>query len=369
FALTHDDFVERDGDPIQWERTQEPELLRKVTVGYLDPDTTYTATTQQAERRAATVAAEGESTIELAVTGSKDWAAQVADKSIKVAWGEVDECTFHVTIDHAELVVGAEGTVPFTDGTPTVIRIERIEDEGLVRMVKGRRTRANLYESNASGAAKPLPRFPGSNVRGPTDGVLLNIPVLVDSNDVPGIHWAASGLMTGWQGGELQILRAGQWLTAGDATTSAAMGTLLSPRPDPAGYIDTANVLHVQFNDDLESVTFVNLLQERNPLAILRDDGTAEIVQFQTATEIAPGEYELTTLLRGRLATSTDGHDAGAMVVFLDDRVHYAPLEATDVGTTVSYRFVSLGTDPDAAPVQTIDLTTMESQREWPVYD
>lgn len=368
FALTHDDFVEREGEPIQWERTQEKELLRKVTVGYVDPETTYTATTQQAERRAATIDAQGEGTIELPITGSKDWAAQVADKSIKVAWGETEECTFHVTLDHAELVTGAEGTVPYLDGSTTVVRIERIDDEGLVRMVTAKRTRKHLYESNASGVAKPLPRFPGSNIRGPTDGLLLNIPVLIDQDDRPGIPWAAAGMTSGWQGGRLQIYRAGQWETVGDVTNPAGMGALLAPLPAHSGDVDTANVLSVWFNEELESVTWVNLLQERNPLAILRPDGTAEIVQFENATAIAPGQYDLTKLLRGRLATVPDDHATGARVVLLDTRVQYATLEPTDLGQTLQYRFVSLGTDPDAAPIQTITLTTMESQREWPVY-
>src|SRR5690606_30017972 len=121
-------------------RTQERDMLRKVTVAYVDPETTYTATTQQAERRARTISAEGENTIELPVTGTKDWAAQVADKSIKAAWGEPDEFTVHVSIARADLVVGAEGTVPYTDGEPTVVRIESIEDEGMVRMLRGRIT-------------------------------------------------------------------------------------------------------------------------------------------------------------------------------------------------------------------------------------
>lgn len=368
FALTYDDMAERDGDLIQWERVQERDLLRKVTVAYTDPATNYADTTQQAERRSATVNAEGESVMELPITGDKDWAAQVADKSIKVAWGEPDECTFHVSIAHAELVTSAEGTVPYTDGTPTVVRIERIEDEGLVRMVHARRTRPHLYESNASGAAKPLPRFPGSNVRGPTDGLLMNLPVLLDQDDRPGIHWAAAGMLSGWQGGQLQIRRAGQWTVAGTVYNSAGMGTLLDPLPAHAGDVDTANVLRVRFNEPLSSVTWVNLLQERNPFAILRDDGTAEIIQAQDASATAPDEYELTTLLRRRLATATSDHPPGARIVFLDQRVQYATLDATDVGTTLEYRFVSVGTDPDAAPIQTIELTTMESQREWPVY-
>jgi hypothetical protein len=367
FALTHDDFVERDGDPIQWERTEESQLLRKHTVGYIDPMTSYTATTQMAERRSATISAEGESTAELAITGSKDWAAQVADKSIKVAWGEPDECTFHVTIDHAELVTGAEGTVPYLDGTITPIRIDRIEDEGMVRMVTGRRTRANLYESNASGAAKPLPRFPGSNMRGPTDGFLMNIPVLVDSNDFPGIHWAASGILSGWLGTQLQFLIGGEWVVVGETDQSAITGSLLAPLSYHAGDFDTENVLQVKMNDPLESVTYVNLLNERNPMAILRPDGTAEIIQFQTATEVSSGIYDLTNLLRNRLDSGSSDHATGARVVFLDASVQYASLAPTEIGQTLTYRFVSLGTDPDAAPVQTMELTTMESQREWPV--
>src|SRR5690606_13140557 len=242
---------------------------------------------QQAERRAATITAEGESTMELPITGDKDWAAQTAHKSIKVAWGEPDECTFHVTIDYADLVTGAEGLAPYTDGNPTQVRIDRIEDEGLIRMVTARITRPDLYESNASGTSKPLPQFPGSNIRGPTDGVLMNIPLLIDQDDRPGIHWAVGRMMSGWQGGTLQILRAGQWVTIDTVSQSAGMGWLTAPLPAHSGDIDTQNVLSVRMNEDVESVTWINLLLERNPLAILRSDGTAEIVQFHTATQTA----------------------------------------------------------------------------------
>lgn len=369
FALTVDDLCERDGDLIQWETKQEPELLRKVTVGYLDPDTTYTATTQQWERRSGTVKAEGEGVLEFPVVETKDWAAQSAHKSVKVGWAEADKCTFHVSIARADLVTAAVGTITDEAGTVHRVRIERIEDEGLRRMIEARRTRADVYESTVEGASKPLPLFPGSNIRGPTDGLLLNLPVMVDSNDAPGIAWAASGYLSGWVGGTLQFQRAGQWVDAGTVTLPATMGTLLSELPAHAGDVDTTNTLHLRMNDSLESVTFTNLLQERNPLAILYPDGTAEIVQFQTATEVAAGEYELTTLLRGRLNTVAADHATGARAVFLDSSVQYAALQPTDVGTTLTYRFVSSGTDPDAATVQTLDLTTMESQREWPVFD
>ena len=368
FSLNFDDLCERDdGDAIQWERTQEPELLRKLTVGYMDPDTTYTATTQQWERRSGTVAAEGEGTIELPIVGTKDWAAQAAHMNGKVAWGEADKGTLHTSIAKAALVTAAVGTIVDQNGTAHRVRIEKIDDEGLKRMVEFRRTRADLYQSTATGASKPLPLFPGSNIRGPADGLLMNLPVLVDANDVPGIYWAAAGFMSGWIGATLQFLRAGQWVDAGTVTAPAAVGTLLDPLPAHAGDIDTVNTLHLRMNQALESVSWLNLLQERNAMAILYPDGTGEIIQPQTVVEVAPFEFECTTLLRGRLATTPGDHATGARVVFLDSRVQYATLQPTDLVTTLTYRFVSLGTDPDAAEVQTIELDTMQSQTEWPV--
>lgn len=44
-SINGDDLVQRDGDPLERERVQEPELLRSVTVGYLDPAALYSPTT------------------------------------------------------------------------------------------------------------------------------------------------------------------------------------------------------------------------------------------------------------------------------------------------------------------------------------
>lgn len=369
FHLTMDDLVWRDSGTPEWETRQETELLRKVTVGYIDPIMNYTATTQPWERTATTIKAEGEGTMELPVTGTGDWARQVAHKNGKIAWGERENTILPVTIEHAQLVTAAVGT--FTDDEAVVhtIRIERIEDEGMVRTLHVRRTSAHLYESNVTGVPKPLPRYPGADIRGPSNAAVMNLPVLVDANDTCGVHWAASGLTGGYAGTQLQLLRGSQWTIADELLESAAMGVLLSPLPAPAGEVDYTSVLHIRINDELESVTFVELLNERNPMAILRDDGTAEIVQPQTCVAVAAGEYQCTTLVRYRMDTTGSAHDAGARVVFLDERVGFVTLPPTDIGQTLTFRAVPLGTDPDAAPTFTVTLATMESQREWQPYN
>ena len=367
FALTVDDLVDREGDLIQWERTQEIELLRKVDVGYVDPAMNYAATTQQWERRSGTIDAKGEGAIELAVVGTKDWAVRVAHKSVKIAWGENEKATLHVSIGRAELVTGAVGTVTDEEGEVHRIRIERIEDEGLVRMLEVKRTRADLYESSLSGAPKPLPSFPGSNLRGPTDSLLLNIPAAVETHDAIGLRWAAAGMLSGWAGAVLQIQRDGQWQDLATVTDRAGVGTLLAPLPAHSGDIDTANVLRVRFNEELSSITYPQLLGERNSMAILYPDGTAEIVQFQNAVEVAEREYELAYLLRGRLDTVRGDHATGARVVFLDGRVPFVPLQQTDLGRTLTLRAISLGTNPDAYEPFAFDFDTAHSSMEWPV--
>lgn len=75
FTLTLDDMAYRDGDVIDQEIIQEAELLRKVTVGYLDRLTTFSPTTQKWERRIGTVEAKGEGSLELPIVCSADAAA------------------------------------------------------------------------------------------------------------------------------------------------------------------------------------------------------------------------------------------------------------------------------------------------------
>lgn len=370
FHIPYSELVERTdgtGIPLQWVRKQEPELLRKQTVGYIDPATTFTATTQQWERRAGTVKAQGESTLEIPVVGQADWAAQVAEKSGKVAWAESTEGSFHLTRAWAKLVTAAVGTIEDVDGTIHVIRIERIQDDGGIRMLDVRKTRASAYESSAEGAQKPLPLFPGSNIRGPTLHAVMNMPAAADQFDRPGLTWTAAGMTDGWVGARLQVQRSGEWVTLGDVTTPGSVGTLVSDLPAHSGDIDTANVLRIRMDDTLSSVTFTQLLSERNPVAILREDHTVEIVQFQDVVQDSDGVWECTTLIRGNLDTDTSGHEAGATVVLLEGGVQFVDLRPDDAGKTLLFRVVSLGTDPDAAEPFEITFEYVWSSTEWPV--
>src|SRR5690606_17395941 len=205
-----------------------------------------------------------------------DDAAQVADKAGKVAWAEAERCTFHVSRAWAKLVTAAVGTITDGDGVTYRVRITKIEDDGAIRMISAIRDRQTAYQSTVNGAQKPLPLFPGSNIRGPTLAAVMNMPAGLDSYDRPGLTWAAAGMTDGWVGARLQVIRSGEWVTLGDITTPGSVGTLASELPGHSGDIDTANVMRIRMDDPLASVTFNQLLNERNPVAILRDDYTVE---------------------------------------------------------------------------------------------
>lgn len=367
FALTVDDLVQREGDPIEWERIQEPELLRKVTVGYFDPMTTYTPTTQQWERRAGTVKAQGEGTIELPLVASGAKSAQAADMNGKVAWAEGDTCKLSVSISQADLVASAVGTITDENGTVHRIRVEKISDSGLVRMIDGRRTAAHVYQSLAAGVQKPLPTFPGSDIRGPTLYAVMNMPAVLDSQDRIGIYWAASGIMTGWVGAQLQINRAGVWQTIGVMESPSGMGTLLNDVTAHEGDWDTVNSLTLRLNQEVETVSYEQLLSERNPIAIVNPDYTVEVIQFQNVEMDSDGNVVCTNLIRGRLDTVRSAHDSGAVVVILDNGIQFVDLRPADLGTTVSLRVVSLGTNPDAAEIIEVPLPRIWTSTEWPV--
>ncbi len=356
FALTVDDLVARDGDAIEWERVQEVELLRKQTVGYIDPATTYTTTTQFWERRTGTILAMGEGTLELPITGNKDWAKQVAEKSVKVAWAETDTCKFSVSMAWAKLVPAQVGTITDSLGVVHRIRITRIEDDSGIRMVEAVRERTNTYNSTAIGGSAGNPTFPGSDIRGPTDLVLMNLPPDNTLGDVPGIYWASRGYVSGWAGAILQVNRAGIWVTLDEMVVPSTMGSLLTALPyaNPL-VVDVTNTVRVDVGSGtLSSATDDQLALGANTATIVYPNGTAEFIQFKTAVAVSPGVYDLSTLNRGRLGTVSGAHAIGARFVLSDEGLRHVVLLPEEDGTTITLRAVSGGTDPDAAPTQTL---------------
>jgi hypothetical protein len=158
------------------------------------------------------------------------------------------------------------------------------------------------------------------------------------------------------------------WETQTTAVAPAIIGTLASALPvADRDFTDTTNVLQVVVNGILNTAIAEDVYNGANVAAILYADGTAEIIQFQTATETTPGHYDLTTLQRGRLDTVIASHAIGASFVMLDASVRFIPLTTADIGATITHRAVAIGTDADAAPKVAMTLSSLKSLTEWSV--
>lgn len=367
WVVDPDDLVAGENTSDSSTRGQGVEYPKKLHVGYIDPALDYKLTTQISERYSTSINVVGEDRLDTLLTLSADEGAQAAHKLHKILWTELED-TRGFTLP-LEYLKAAPADLFSYQGRR--YRVEQMRIEGMrIVFENAAYDRASAYVSNATGVQGQAPPSPGSSLRGPTVSAAMNLPVINDSYDRAGFWWAASGLLDGWSGSLLQVSRDGVTFADGPSVTaSATMGVLTEALPAASRYgQDTTNALKVKLtptSGTLDTLAFEALIAGDNAAAILYQDGTAEIIQWQTATETAPREYTLTGLLRGRQDTAIALHAEGAQFVVLDDAIRFIAVEPSDLGQTFTLRPVSLGTDPTANATQTITLTTLESLREW----
>lgn len=368
-TVGRDDYLENDDGAIRFERVQEPELLRKVTVGYLDPSTLYTPTTQKAERLAITVQARGESSIEIPLVMPADQAAAVAQKRLNVAWAEAEKAMFGLPVKWSRLTPADVIGVEASDGQVVRARVMGREDDSGRLLFEATREKSNTYVANVTGVLPPPPTYTDGTIIGPTLLAVMDLPVWRESDDALGVYVAVRGLFSGWAGASVQLSSDGGATIASsvDVTAPATVGTTATALQawSSAEYPSVQSVT-VTLPDPPASVDYETLLRYSNRAAVQLDSGAWEILQFQTATSLGAGSYALSGLVRGRYNTTPGAAAAGARFVLLDADVIFVPIEAWMLGRSLSVRAVSAGTEADGVPWTDLTLDGV-SQTEWAV--
>jgi hypothetical protein len=369
-SLGPDDYVERDGEAVTFERVQEAELLRKVTVGYIDPITAYATSTQSWERRSGTIQAKGESASELPIVCSADFAAQVAEKRGKVAWAEPEKLLFSLPALRWARLVPTTVAHALVRGQVVRVRVGSVEEDSGVLLVEASRDRQAAYVGTVSGALPPPPLIVEPPLIGPTKLAVMDLPVWREADDRLGVYVAACGYLAGWRGAEVEFSADGgaTYTAAVEAVAAANIGVTRTALPawESAEY-PTAQTVTVLLPRAPVSVSETALLGYANRAALKLNDGTWEILQFRTATANEDGSHTLSGLIRGRYATVPGIAGAGATFVLLDDAVQFVDLPRHLVSLPLLARAVSYGTDPDA--ISGSELTIVgRSQIEWPVH-
>lgn len=96
----------------------------------------------------------------------------------------------------------------------------------------------------------------------------------------------------------------------------------------------------------LSAVDPLTMLNGANRLAVQAQNGGWEIVGFTGASEVAPGRWRLTMLLRGLFGTEdamASGHLSGALAVVLDEAVLPLGLDVAEVGRVSNWLIEAVG--------------------------
>jgi len=143
-------------------------------------------------------------------------------------------------------------------------------------------------------------------------------------------------------------------LTArGDVETPATVGVLIEALEAGVRHRwDEANAMVVRIEGEApESAVEAAVLGGGNALAVETAVGW-EMVQYRSAELVGPGTWRLTGLLRGQQGTEVEmraGAGAGAVVVFLDDRLARAEIGRGERGLPLVCRAGPAGAAPGGA--------------------
>lgn len=210
--------------------------------------------------------------------------------------------------------------------------------------------RQSAYTSDVQAIPGLDPTPPQSRYSGPTTLIPMNLPDL-RTQDTYGIYLAAKGTndQTSWRGCNVEVSYDGQvsWQNAATITLASTLGTITTAEP-AGGEPLTVNV----GSGTLESVTTDQLAARMNAFALVNGD-TAEIGQFQTATQQVDGTWQLTTISRALLGTTEAPATAGQQFTMLDS-VYFLPIDISFAGKTIAFRATGFGEDSSTSSIETI---------------
>lgn len=339
-TVSTNELVERNANSprLERKRSQETELPKVAKVGYLSRDGEYASEVAEAQRQ--TVLSRRVSEAQLGLMLSADQASTIAHNWLYEAWTARDQCA--LALPPSKLGIEAGDVVSIANsGRIDNYRIQKIQ-HGSGREVEGVRFNREDYT--------PVPfqdRIAGisrQSVVGRPQAIYLDLPIIRERSSENDGYLAV--YQKPWPG-SIGIYRS-SGSTGFDRVASAAVGavvgtTLSDLQPGPCWVVDFANAIEVEMQSGVpQSVSVDALLDGANGVALLRDNGDVEILQFESAELIGSGRYRLRNLLRGQLGTeysSSAVHPAGSRLVWLNRGLTQLDLEPDDLNRTFNWRY------------------------------
>jgi len=332
---------------VQTSRAQQLDLPLEVCVDYLDASLDYETGSQRA-RRSVSGGARSVEKITLPLVCSATRARRVAENQLYAAWVQRERYRLYLSL--AFVGLNPSDVVVYEGKRLRVLAVTR--KRGIVQVDALPAVPSDMV-SEAT-AESPLSSSASANVAVSSEAYLMDVPLLREQDDQAGLYVAVSGV-DGWRGASLWRAADGvsfTRLTSFVQAASAGVATTALGAASPF-YKDKARSVRVQMlRGQLASCTESELLNGAN-VALLGE----ELIQFQTATLIEAGLYELSGLLRGRRGTEdkTGSHLVGERFVLLTaTAMQFVPTPLSDRGISYHFRAVSDGGSLDFALDRTL---------------
>lgn len=176
---------------------------------------------------------------------------------------------------------------------------------------------------------------------------VLDIPILRDIDDGTGLYVAATGLSTPWPGAAVfKSVDGIDYNREEDVAESATIGNVGDALPDwtHGNIADESSVVDVfvAAGKTLSSVTHAQMVDESANACLIG----SEVLNFRVATLIAPGQYRLQGLLRGRRGTEwamIDHADGERFILLTLAGMRRISMTVSEIGATRYWRGVTLG--------------------------
>lgn len=339
-AVSEAQLVESDPEAalLTLTRGQETELPASAKVSYIGGAGDYRQVV--AESRRLTGASGRISQAELPIVLDADQASALADAWLFESWSARERASFALPPSALRIEPGDAIEITRPAGA-ILVRVTETGEQGR-REIEARAIDPGVYDG-APAPDRPAPPLPPVAIGRPLVE-LIDLPLL--RSDWPPEAGYVAALQQPWPGG---VALFGSPETTGYrlkavATRAAIMGTTLLDLPSgPAARLDRGARLTVKVGGGaLTSATLVQVLAGANVAAVRNADGEWEVLQYETATLIAPSTYELSSLLRGQGGTEAAMRSpvaAGAPFVVIDASVARVPLTLDEIRLPYSWRF------------------------------
>lgn len=343
YTISAEEIVPQNNQLLTITRQPELELPQNVDVNFIHHLKDYKIGNQHAKRHA--TSSQQQAMLSFPIVMDNRQAVQIAEKQLYQSW--LGRSQYQLTLPMKYAQLEPTDCIDIQQGNVTHhLRITRIDFgyPGLLQIQAVAHDQSIYQATNTTKLeTSSTPTLPTVS---PTKHLLLDLPALPSEHtDTARLYLAATGLSESWQGMALyqshdqehsyhQVASTTEPTIMGQAATYLDIG--------PTTHRDVENTVEVVLlgNSELESTTFDALLNGAN-LAIIGQ----ELIQFETATLLAPHHYQLSGLLRGRFGTewAVNNHLQGEAFVLIDHRLTPIDISINQIGLEMSYKGVSIG--------------------------